>query len=96
MSRSNSAKLTSDLDQALVLIGACFEHSNINASDTLKNANFTPHPALKALLDWFVKRGASQTMRNAASRALSIYNNWAATQAPAAKQADLFLADEGY
>jgi hypothetical protein len=92
----SKTKLTSDLDQALVLIGACFENSGINAADTLKNDNFKPHPALKSLLDWFVKRGASQPMRNAASRALSIYNNWAATQAPAAKQADLFSIEEGY
>jgi hypothetical protein len=42
-------KLTSDLDQALVLIGACFDGSGINASDTLKNENFKPHVALKPL-----------------------------------------------
>ena len=45
-------RLTSDLDQALVLIGACFDGSGINASDTLKNENFKPHVALKPLLEW--------------------------------------------
>ena len=89
-------KLNSDLDQALVLIGACFDGSGINASDTLKNDNFKPHPALKSLLEWFIQRGATQPMRNAASRALTIYNGWAATQAPTARQADLFKTEEGY
>ena len=89
-------KLNSDLDQALVLIGACFDGSSINASDTLKSDHFKPHPALKSLLDWFIQRGATQPMRNAASRALTIYNAWVATQAPKLKQADLFLSEEGY
>ena len=61
-------KLTADLDQALVMVGACYDGSGINASDTLKNENFKPHPALKSLLEWLSKRGQTQTMRNAASR----------------------------
>ncbi len=89
-------RLTSDLDQALVLVGACYDGSGINASDTLKNENFKPHTALKGLLDWLSKRGAVTEVRNAASRALSIYNNWAATQAPAPRQASLFTTEEGY
>jgi adenine-specific DNA methylase len=89
-------RLISDLDQALVLIGACHDSSGINASDTLRNDNFKPHAALKALLDWLSKRGASSDVRNAASRALSVYNNWAVTQAPPPRQASLFTADEGY
>jgi adenine-specific DNA methylase len=84
-------KLTSDLDQALVLIGACFDGSGINASDTLKNENFKPHPALKALLEWLSKRGANPQTRNAASRALSIYNNWAAAHQQQVQQMSLFL-----
>ena len=62
-------RLTSDLDQALVLIGACVDGSGINASDTLKNENFKPHVALKSLLDWFNRNGTDQPTRNAASRA---------------------------
>nr|WP_294509797.1 DUF1156 domain-containing protein [uncultured Rhodopila sp.] len=85
-------RLITDLDQALVLIGACYEGSGINASDTLKNENFKPHAALKSLLDWLSKRGASQPMRNASSRALSIYNNWADHNREAVKQLDFFLA----
>ena len=86
-------KLSADLDQALVLVGACYDSSGINASDTLKNENFKPHPALKSLLEWLGKRGASQTMRNAASRALTIYNNWAAGNKDAVAQLSLFLED---
>jgi len=84
-------KLTSDLDQALVLIGACFDGSGINAADTLKNENFKPHPALKALLEWLGRRGATQQTRNAASRALSIYNNWAASHQQQVQQMALFF-----
>lgn len=83
-------KLTSDLDQALVLIGACFDSSGINASDTLKNENFKPHVALKPLLEWLNKHGADQSTRNAASRAVSIYNAWAATQTAQPLQGSLF------
>lgn len=83
-------RLTSDLDQALVLIGACFDGSGINAADTLKNDNFKPHVALKPLLEWLHKRGSNQSTRNAASRAVSIYNAWAATQAAQPLQGSLF------
>ena len=83
-------RLTSDLDQALVLIGACVDGSGINASDTLTNENFKPHVALKPLLDWFNRNGPDQPTRNAASRAFSIYNAWAASQATQPKQGSLF------
>jgi adenine-specific DNA methylase len=83
-------RLTSDLDQALVLIGACFDGSGINASDTLKNENFKPHVALKPLLEWLHRNGADQATRNAASRAVSIYNAWAASQAVKPTQGSLF------
>ena len=83
-------KLTSDLDQALVLIGACYDGSGINASDTLKNENFKPHVALKPLLEWLSRRAVNPPARNAASRAVSIFNNWAATPAPKPRQGTLF------
>ena len=86
-------RLTVDLDQALVLIGACFDGSGINAADTLRNDNFRPHPALKGLLEWFSRHGASQPTRNASSRALTIYNNWAASNKEVAAQLSLFLED---
>ncbi|MCX8500154.1 MAG: DUF1156 domain-containing protein [Alphaproteobacteria bacterium] len=89
-SGKHKRRLTSDLDQALVLIGACFDGSGINASDTLKNENFKPHVALKPLLEWLHKNGPDQASRNAASRAVSIYNAWAATQAVKPTQGSLF------
>lgn len=89
-------KLTSDLDQALVLIGACVDGSGINASDTLKNDNFKPHVALKPLLEWLQKNGPDQTTRNAASRAVSIFTTWQANQGPKPLQASLFDDDGEY
>lgn len=89
-------RLTSDLDQALVLIGACVDGSGINASDTLKNENFKPHVALKPLLEWLHRNGPDQAVRNAASRAVSIYNAWQASQAPQPVQGSLFDDDGEY
>ncbi|GHT97603.1 hypothetical protein FACS1894154_01340 [Betaproteobacteria bacterium] len=89
-------RLTSDLDQALVLIGACFDNSGINASDTLKNDNFKPHVALKPLLEWLHRNGPDQATRNAASRATTIYNTWAASLGPQPLQASLFDDDGEY
>ncbi|WP_247711954.1 hypothetical protein [Qipengyuania qiaonensis] len=89
-SGKHKRRLTSDLDQALVLIGSCFDGSGINASDTLKNENFKPHVALKPLLEWLQRNGPDQANRNAASRALTIYNSWAASQATKPQQGSLF------
>jgi adenine-specific DNA methylase len=89
-------RLTSDLDQALVLIGACSDNSGINASDTLKNENFKPHVALRPLLEWLHRNGPDQITRNAASRAVSIYKTWQSSQAPRPVQASLFGDDEEY
>lgn len=89
-SGKHKRRLSSDLDQALVLIGSCFDGSGINASDTLKNENFKPHVALKPLLEWLHRNGPDQATRNAASRAVSIYNAWAASQAVKPVQGSLF------
>ena len=75
------------------MMGACYDGSGINASDTLKNQNFKPHPALKSLLEWLSKRGQTQPMRNAASRALTIHSNWAANHKEIVAQLSLFLED---
>ncbi|MBF0256176.1 MAG: DUF1156 domain-containing protein, partial [Gammaproteobacteria bacterium] len=89
-------RLTADLDQALVLVGACFDGSGINASDTLKNEHFKPHVALKPLLEWLQRHGPDQPHRHAASRALSIFNAWQASQAPRPRQMSLFDDDGDY
>ena len=86
-------KLTSDIDQALVLIGACFDGSGIDASATLRNSNFKPHAALKGILEWLSKRGATSQTRNASARALSIYNNWASSHQEQVKQMTLFFEE---
>lgn len=88
-------RLSADLDQALVLIGACFDGSGISASGTLNNENFRPHVALPPLLEWLQRNGPDQPMRNAASRALSIHKAWAISNDKARPvQASLFAEYE--
>src|SRR6218665_2043901 len=89
-------RLTADLDQALVVIGACFDGSGINASDTLKNGHFKPHVALKPLLEWLHRNGPDQPTRNAAARAVSIYTAWHASQAHRPVQGSLFDGNGEY
>lgn len=89
-------KLTSDMDQALVLIGACFDTSGISASETLKNENFKPHVALKSLLEWLHRNGSDQVICNAAARATAIYNAWVASRGPQPLQVSLFDSDGEY
>jgi len=88
--------MTSDYDQAAFLIGACFENSGINATDTLSNDNFKPHPALSAILEWFTTRGATSEIRNAASRAQTILRSWRAKHETKQQQMALsFFEDQG-
>jgi putative DNA methylase len=82
--------MKSDYDQAMFFIGACFDGSGINVSETLKNENFRPHPALRSLLDWYARQGGSQDVRNAAARALAIYQSWEQTHQEQARQLALF------
>ena len=82
--------LVRDYDQAMVLTGACFENSGINAADTIKNDNFAPRPSLKALLDWFARRGNTPPIRSAANRALAIYQGWEKANETKARQLSLF------
>jgi hypothetical protein len=82
--------LVRDYDQAMVLIGACFENSGINAADTVKNENFAPRPSLKALLDWCTRRGNTAPIRTAAARAFAIYQGWERSNETKAKQLSLF------
>ncbi len=84
--------LTSDYDQAMLLIGGCFDGSGINISDTLKNEQFRPHPALGALLEWHTRKAPTQDVRNAAARALAIYRDWERTHQDKAKQLSFFDA----
>ena len=81
--------MTSDYDQAMFLIGACFDGSGINAMDTISNQNFRPHPALAALLEWHSRRAAIQAIRNAAARALAILHEWERTHQEQVRQLKL-------
>ena len=86
--------MVSDYDQAAFLIGACFDNSGINVTSTLSNSNFTPHPALSPLLDWFSRRGGTTEIRNAAIRARSILQGWNAKNQEQARQLEFFLDEE--
>ena len=79
-----------DYDQAMFLIGACFDGSGINVSDTLRNENFQPHPALGALLDWHAERAAQPEVRNAAVRAQTIFQSWQRSHKDQVEQPSLF------
>ncbi|WP_438035181.1 DUF1156 domain-containing protein [Sorangium sp. So ce204] len=87
--------MTSDYDQAAFLIGACFENSGINATDTLSNERFRPHPALGSLLEWFATRGATSEIRNASSRARTILRSWRSKHEKQHQQMTLFFEDQG-
>jgi hypothetical protein len=82
--------LVRDYDQAMVLIGSCFENSGINAADTVKNENFEPRPSLKAILDWLSRRGNTPLVRTAAARAFAIYQGWERSNETKARQLSLF------
>lgn len=82
--------MTSDYDQAMFFIGACFESSGISASETLSNPNFRPHPALGSLLTWFKTHGHDSPIRNAATTASQLYKAWEARNQPKAKELTLF------
>ena len=86
-------KLAGDLDQALFLIGSCFDGSGINATDTLRNENFRPHPALAALLEWHRDRAADLAVRHASARALAILKSWEASHQKEAEQLRLFYGE---
>ena len=82
----------SDYDQAALLVGACFDHSGINAVDTLNSGVFSPHPALDDLLDWFSRRGGSGEIQSAAGRARRILHDWRIRHpGRVQRQMDLFL-----
>jgi putative DNA methylase len=86
-------KLTTDYDQASVLIGASFPQSGINVTDTLNNENFRPHPALGRLLKWQIQHGATPEVRNAATIASQIYGTWEIQHRDETQQMKLFFDD---
>jgi putative DNA methylase len=79
-------QLTSDYDQAALLIGASFDDSGINVQDTLNNKRFQAHPALDELVQWFVERGPTPQIRTAAQRAATILRTWHSQHTPRPEQ----------
>ena len=86
--------LRTDYEQTMFLIGASFESSGINVSETLANDNFKPHPALGGLLEWFGRRGGDFPTRQAAIRARQLYAVWQSKNQDKERQLGLFR-DEG-
>ena len=84
--------MQSDYNQAMFLIGACFEGSGINAGETLNNENFKPHPALGAILTWYKTHGADSPVRNAAITAAHLYRGWESKNQAMVQQLSLFDA----
>lgn len=51
--------LNKDMDQAMLLVGACYKDSGIQVKKIFDNDNFKPHPALGDLLGWLINKGGS-------------------------------------
>jgi hypothetical protein len=77
---------TGDFDQAMFLVGGCFQGSNIRVTDTLDSPNIAPHPATAELVDWLTRHGGSQEIRFAAQRAQTIYRDWLAKNRTKARE----------
>ena len=84
-----------DYDQAAFLMGACIEGSGINATETLSNTRFKPHPALSSLLEWFGSHGPTQEIRFSAGTAARILRGWQARNQKKDHQMSLFFGEEG-
>ena len=82
-----------DLDQAMFLIGACFENSGINVNETLNNPNFIPHPATRDILDWFTRHGGDAPMKEGARLAKHLYSKWEANNKPKVEAVQRSLFD---
>jgi putative DNA methylase len=87
------ARMTSDYEQAMVLIGACYADSGISAEGTLNNENFRAHPGLKGLLEWHATQGGNSDIRNAANRAMTLYRTWEASNRDKVAQMSLFAEE---
>lgn len=88
---ADKVKSLKDMEQAMLLVGACYADSGIQVKKLL-NEDFKPHPALGELLNWLINKGGSIELRNAATIAGQLYNNWAA-QNPTVIQKQLSLFD---
>jgi len=92
--RRHRKGMVQDYDQAAFLIGACFEGSGINATETLKKEAFQPHPALGALLEWLAAFAATSEIRTAARRASMLFRGWRARNQYKDRQQQMFFGDQ--
>lgn len=76
-----------DFDQAIFLIGACFENSGIRVYDTLNSEQFKPHIATGPILEWFTRHAGDTQTRDAAKLASQIYITWEASNQPKVRAA---------
>jgi putative DNA methylase len=84
-----------DMDQALILVGACYPESGISTSKILID-EFNPHPSLGPLLDWLMINSPTSEMRQAGTIARRNYSTWESNhQDNLQKQYELFgMEDE--
>ena len=74
--RDNSGKKYSrDMDQALILVGACYPESGLT-TDKILHDDFNPHPALGQLIDWLINNAPTSDMRQASTIARRNYSTW--------------------
>ncbi|MBI5511447.1 MAG: DUF1156 domain-containing protein [Deltaproteobacteria bacterium] len=92
--RKHRQKMTSDYEQAMFLIGACTPESGIKVEDTLNNTNFRPHQALRALLEWHVRKGPDKETRLAAATAFKLYDSWEKRNERVVRQLSLYRDEE--
>jgi hypothetical protein len=76
-----------DYDQAMFLIGACFDNSGIRVHDTLNSERFVPHIATGRILEWFTRHAGNSQTQEAAKRAAQLYSAWEASNQPKVKAA---------
>jgi putative DNA methylase len=76
-----------DFDQAMFLIGACYQNSGIRVQDTLNSEKFLPHPATGDVIDWFTRHGGDALIKDAAKLAKQLYTKWVASNQPKVKAA---------
>jgi putative DNA methylase len=76
-----------DFDQAMFLIGACYENSGIRVQDTLSSDKFNPHPATGDVIDWLTRHGGDSQMKEAARLAKQLFKKWEAANEPKVKAA---------
>ena len=84
-------KISSDYDQAMCLIGACYTGSGVNINNDILNNSFKPRIATENIIKWICNHGSDSDMRIAAQDALKLYSSWEYKKnADTVEQIDLF------